>query len=173
MVFGYVKQSGGHVSIYSELGHGTTVKLYFPRVLAANDEPGERPGDSPAVATGKETILLVEDDADVRAFVNTALESAGYKVPAAEDGPAALTLINDRPQIDMLLTDVVMPGGMSGPEVVAEVAKLYPGINVLFTSGYTENAMIPDIRIGEDTEFLGRPYTRDTLVRRVRKVLDG
>ena len=122
---------------------------------------------------GKETILVVEDDSDVRAFVVAALGIIGYTVLEAEDGPAALSLLDDRHHIDLLLTDVVMPNGMSGRDVANEVLKRDPRIKVLYTSGYTDNAVVHHGRLDEDVELLGKPYTRETLARTVRRILDS
>ena len=122
---------------------------------------------------GKETILVVEDDSDVRAFVVAALGIIGYTVLEAEDGPAALGLLDDRHHIDLLLTDVVMPNGMSGRDVANEVLKRDPRIKVLYTSGYTDNAVVHHGRLDQDVELLGKPYTRETLARTVRRILDS
>ncbi len=173
MVFGFVKQSGGHIKIYSEEGHGTTVKLYFPRSSPSADAPGPCQGSQAPTPMGKETILVVEDDSDVRAFVVAALGGIGYTVLEAEDGPAALRLLDDRHHIDLLLTDVVMPSGMSGRDVANEVLKRDPRIKVLYTSGYTDNAVVHHGRLDEDVELLGKPYTRETLARTVRRILDS
>ncbi len=172
MVYGFVKQSAGHVKIYSEEGHGTTVKLYLPRAETCGAAAAEEPARVPAVETGGETILVVEDDAAVREIAIALLEDRGYRVLEAEDGPAALKLLDDHPDIDLLLTDVVMPGGMGGPALAREVLKRRPGIKVLYTSGYTENAIIHRGVLDEGVEIIGKPYQTDELARKVRRVLD-
>ena len=173
MVFGFVKQSGGHVTIYSEEGVGTTMKLYFPKATATGEALEGKQETPSAMPMGSETILVVEDDADVRAFVVSALEIIGHTVLEAEDGPTALRLLEDRPHIDLLLTDVVMPGGMSGMDVAKELRKLYPGIKVLYTSGYPGGAIDHHGRLDDGVELLRKPYTRETLTQRVRQVLDA
>ena len=122
---------------------------------------------------GKETILVVEDDPDVRAFVVAALEILGYRVIEATDGPGALALIENIPHIDLLLTDVVLPCGLNGRQVAEEVRKRHPRTKVLYTSGYTENAIIHQGVLDEGVELLTKPYTRGTLARKVRSVLDS
>jgi PAS domain S-box-containing protein len=173
MVYGFAKQSGGHIKIYSEVGQGTTVRLYLPRAVSSEEEAaqtGEAAGSTPP--RGDETILVVEDDPDVRSYVVTVLKVFGYNILEAEDGPAALTMLAGRPRLDLLLTDVVLPKDMNGRRVAEEVRKLYPEVRVLFTSGYTENAIVHNGTLDEDAELLAKPYTRETLARRVRTVLD-
>jgi PAS domain S-box-containing protein len=172
MVYGFVKQSGGHVSIYSEAGHGTAVKLYLPKA----DAPARHPaayGPQQALPEGKETVLVVEDNPDVRVLVVASLSSLGYRVFAAEHGPAALALLDTLPALDLLLTDVMLPGGMNGRAVADAVKKRYPQTKILFTSGYTENAIVQQGRLERGTELLAKPYTRQELARTVRRVLDG
>ncbi len=173
MVYGFVKQSAGHVNIYSEPGHGTTVKLYLPKAAATDQaaraaEPSQR-----AQPMGDETVLVVEDDPDVRAFVVAALGVLGYRVMEAEDGPAALALLNQVSRIDLLLTDVVLPRGMNGRQVAEEVRKRYPRLKTLFSSGYTENAIVHQGTLDKDAELLAKPYTREALAQKVRRVLDA
>jgi len=172
MVYGFIKQSNGHLAIYSEVGEGTTVRLYLPRAKesdATRPAAVRRPETMP---TGDEVVLVVEDDPDVRAFLAASLGTLGYTVIEAEDGPAALALLDGKPRIDLLLADVVLPRGMNGREVAEAVRGRYPEIGVLFTSGYTENAVIHHGKVDEAVELLSKPYTRQTLARRVRQVLD-
>lgn len=171
MVFGFVKQSGGHVKVYSEEGHGTTIRLYFPRSLATGEAKESHREAPTGILVGNETILVVEDDPDVRAFVVAALEEIGYKILAADNGPMALGLLDDRPHIDLLLTDVVMPGGMNGVVLADEVRKRYPGIKVLYTSGYTRNAITHQGGLNENEELLAKPYSRVELSQTLRRVL--
>jgi CheY-like chemotaxis protein len=123
--------------------------------------------------TGDETILVVEDDPDVRAFVSTFLEVLGYHVLEAEDGPAAMRLLAKAPHVDLLFTDVVLPHGVNGRELAEEAHKRYPHLKVLFTSGYTENAVVHHGRLEEEVELVAKPYKREFLARRVRQVLNG
>ena len=172
-VFGFVKQSGGHIKLYSEVGQGTTVKLYLPRVMGNGERQRAVEAHPRTQPMGDETILVVEDDPDVRMFVVSALRVLGYTILEAHDGPQALALLEDKPHIDMLLTDVVLPSGMNGRDVAEEVQKIYPQTKVLFSSGYTENAIVHHGRLDADAELLAKPYTRETLAITVRRVLDS
>ena len=138
MIYGFIKQSGGHVAVYSEPGSGTTVKLYLPKGTDAATSGRMPDSRQRALPTGKEIILIVEDDTDVRAFLAASLGVLGYQVLEAEDGSASLALMDGTAQIDLLLTDVVLPHGMNGREIAEEARKRYPEIKVLFTSGYTD-----------------------------------
>jgi signal transduction histidine kinase/ActR/RegA family two-component response regulator len=172
MVFGFMKQSGGHVSIYSEIGHGTTVKLYLPQSvseanpLVVHEGRGELP-------TGTETILLVEDDEMVRAHVQRMLEGLGYQVLAAPDGPRALSIIEQGYVIDLLLTDVVMPGGLTGKLLAEASVHRRPGLKVIFMSGYTENAIVHHGRLDPGVHLLKKPFRQRDLAEKLRTVLDG
>jgi CheY-like chemotaxis protein len=167
-VFGWVKQSGGHIKIYSEVGHGTTVKLYLPRARRRN---AERKADEVAAPTGDETILVVEDNPSVRKTVMRQLRDLGYQPVVAEDGTRALELIGDGLAFDLLLTDVVMPGGITGYQLADQLRATRPELKVLFTSGYTELAAAgaPAARIGP---LLSKPYRKQDLGRMIRAVLD-
>ncbi len=172
-VYGFIKQSGGHVAIYSEVGVGTTVKLYLPRTLSVLDrEAGHR---SPAVAHGGrgECILVVEDEDGVRSFVVETLEDAGYKVFAAADGATALAELNARREIDLLVTDVVLGGSVNGRELHDEALKHRLGLPVLFMTGYTRNAIIHNGRLDEGVHLLTKPFTAGVLLRKVRQMLDA
>ena len=169
MVYGFVQQSGGSMQIRSEPGHGTVIKLLFPRVNAAqaNEAPPADPIPSPA---GSETILVVEDDDMVRAYVENELKALGYRVIATSNGPAALEILRLPGDIDLLFTDVVMPGGMFGPELAREATRLRPGLKTLFTSGYTEHPVkTPDGL--EDAPILNKPFRRNDLALMLRSVL--
>lgn len=122
---------------------------------------------------GDASIFVVEDDPDVRAYVVTALGILGYRVMEAEDGPSALAMLEEMPPIDLLLTDMVLPRGMNGRQVADEVQKRRPRVKGLFTSGYTENAIVHHGRLDEDAKLLTKPYTRETLARKVRAVIDA
>ncbi|PWG65888.1 hypothetical protein DEM34_00480 [Spiribacter halobius] len=171
MVYGFVKQSGGHAKIYSEPDQGTTVKLYFPRVNAK--AAAEAPPEVEIVAGGHEHILVVEDDDLVREYLSGQLVSLGYRVTSSASGPEALEQLRARDDVDLLLTDVVMPGGMNGRELADQALVLRPGLKVLFTSGYTENAIVHQGRLDPGVQLLGKPYRRQDLAERVRQVLDA
>jgi PAS domain S-box-containing protein len=167
-VYGIVRQSGGHVEVYSEVGVGTTFKIYLPAIVGA---AGESRAEPVAVRGGTETVLLVEDQDEVRRFAVLALQSYGYTVLSAEDGPAALQLADTVPAVDILVSDVVMPG-MSGRELAEALRARRPGLGVLFTSGYTDDAVVRHGVLGAEVAFLQKPYTPLALARRVREVLD-
>ena len=170
MVYGFVKQSSGHVGIYSEPGQGTTVKLYLPRSSGGAAEAVE-PLASAGAAGGSETILLVEDDAAVRHFAAAALRSFGYHVIETADGPSALAVVEQSSDIDLLFTDVVMPGGMNGPALAQAARRLRPALLVLYTSGYTDNAIVHHGRLDPGAHLLGKPYRRSELDRAIRAAL--
>ncbi len=172
MVYGFVKQSGGHVKIYSEEGHGTAVKLYFPRVVAAAqvDVAGEPPEATPA---GREVVLLVEDDPAVRRSVMRSLEMFGYVVHAAGNGAEAIALVENGLRPELLLADVVLPRGMSGRDVANAVSATVPGCRTIYMSGYTDNAIIHQGRLDPDVVLISKPFTRQMLAARIREVLDG
>jgi signal transduction histidine kinase/ActR/RegA family two-component response regulator len=175
-VYGFAKQSGGHVAIYSEPGQGTTVKIYLPRLpdaLAAAAPEQPAPLEA-AVPPGQgETILVVEDDQMVRAFACTALEEAGYRVLAAEDGPTALEIARRHPEIVLVFTDVVLAGPMNGKVTAEAITALLPDAQTLFTTGYTRNAIIHQGRLDDGVAFLGKPYTAASLARKLRQMLDA
>ncbi len=169
MVYGLVKQSGGHIKIYSELGEGTAVKLYLPRTREAEDSYTAL--DTQPVAGGTETVLVAEDDDEVRATVVDLLAELGYRVLKASDASAALTVIDSGIHIDLLFTDVVMPGPLRSPDLARKARERLPGIAVLFTSGYTENAIVHGGRLDAGVELIGKPYTKESLARKIRHVL--
>jgi two-component system, NtrC family, sensor kinase len=174
MVYGFVKQSGGHVKIYSEVGHGTTVKMYFPRVLEQRDATataGARADATPRGA-GQETILLVEDDETVNRFATEVLQDLGYTVISAIEASRALILLDEH-DVDLLFTDVVLPGGMNGRELADVVIKKKPDLKVLFATGYTRNAIIHHGRLDPGVDVLMKPYSYEVLARKIRAVLDN
>jgi PAS domain S-box-containing protein len=171
MVYGFVKQSGGHVKLYSEPGHGTTVKLYLPRTQQPEDVVA--PPDVAPVSGGTETILVAEDDDEVRTTVVETLGELGYRVLRARDASSALSIIEGGVAIDLLFTDVVMPGPLRSPDLARRAKELLPELAVLFTSGYTENAIVHGGRLDAGVELLGKPYTREALARKVRHVLNN
>jgi PAS domain S-box-containing protein len=171
MVYGFIKQSGGHIGIYSEVGQGTTVRMYLPRT------PDETPTVSLpvldiSVPRGTEVVLLVEDDRLVRHYVAEQLQSLGYRVLLAEHGAAALPMLQGDDAIDLLLTDVIMPG-MSGRELADAARAMRPGLKVLYCSGYSEDAIIHQGRLDPGVQLLAKPFRRGELARRVREVLDA
>ncbi|GGX20408.1 two-component system sensor histidine kinase/response regulator [Pigmentiphaga litoralis] len=169
MVYGFVKQSGGHIKIYSEPGMGTTVKLYLPR-----SHDVEEVGvvvETAAVEGGRETILVAEDDDQVRTTVVETLSELGYRVLKASDAASALAIIESGISIDVLFTDVVMPGPMRSPELARRARERLPGLAVLFTSGYTENSIVHGGRLDAGVDLLSKPYTREALARKIRQVL--
>ena len=171
-VYGIVKQSGGYIWVYSEPGRGTTVKVYLPRVRGAAEPPLPAP-ELPPLRGGKETVLLVEDAAPVRTLARRSLEACGYQVIDAADGPKALELsARHSGEIAVLVTDVVMPG-MSGRELAERLAPTRPAMKVLYTSGYTDDAMVRQGVLNAGVAFLQKPFVPDTLARKVRDVLDG
>jgi len=172
MVYGFVKQSQGHVNVYSEPGHGTTIKMYLPRAVDSGaEEP--RPAPEDADAGGTETILVVEDDDLVRRYAEEQLAAMGYRVLSAATGPAALAVLQDDPDVDLLFTDVVMPGGMSGRQLADEVQRRFGHIRVLYTSGYTDNAIVHHGRLDHGVRLLNKPYRRAELAASVRRALDA
>jgi PAS domain S-box-containing protein len=172
MVYGFVKQSGGHVKIYSEDGHGTSVKIYLPRTSEASDRADDTP-KVPALAGGREAILIAEDDELVRNYVVAQLRSLGYATQAVACSSEALNLIEQGHQFDLLFTDVIMPGGMNGRELGEEAVKRRPSLRVLYTSGYTDNAVMHHGRLDPGVALLNKPYRKTDLARKIREVLDG
>ncbi|MCD6073271.1 MAG: domain S-box protein [Rhodospirillales bacterium] len=172
-VYGFVKQSRGHVKIYSEPGEGTTLKLYFPRVHAQTDSPDDEIDAAPVHGSAGEAILVVEDDPDVRTFSCDTLGELGYTVLEAENGLAALHLIDTRPEIRLLFTDVGLPGGLNGRQLSEEALKRRPDLKVLFTTGYARNAIVHDGRLDPGVELITKPFTQAALATKLRDILDA
>jgi signal transduction histidine kinase/ActR/RegA family two-component response regulator len=175
MVYGFVKQSNGHIKVYSEEGHGTTIKIYLPR-------SDERPVASNHLVAGiaetpmphgNETILVVEDETFVRNYVNAQLESLGYVTLLASNAAQALALVEQGAAFDLLFTDVILTGTMNGRALADEVLKRKPAVKVMFTSGYTENAVIHHGRLDPGVLLLTKPYRKSDLARMVRATLDA
>jgi signal transduction histidine kinase/ActR/RegA family two-component response regulator len=178
MIYGFVKQSKGHVRIYSEVGHGTTAKIYLPRMIGAaraESVPAAARGESAQSPTARpgEVVLMVEDDEDVLDSTVTLLRELGYSVLAARNGAAALAQLRGSERVDILFTDVVLPQGMNGRALAIEAAALRPTLPVLFTTGYARNAIIHDGRLDPDVQFLAKPYTQQDLAQKLRAVLDA
>jgi CheY-like chemotaxis protein len=171
MVFGFVKQSGGHVKIYSEPGEGTSVKVYLPRAVGAAKSI-QRSGVPADLPHGSATILVVEDEAGVREIAVAILRSLGYRVLEAPDGDEGLRVFGAHAaEIDMLLTDVVLPGKVRGRELAERITAMRPEVKVLFMSGYTENSIVHHGRLDDGVHLLGKPFKREQLARRVAAVL--
>lgn len=171
MVYGFVEQSGGVVRIQSQPGVGTTVELVLPRSHGAQDLV-EEATRSCGLAEGKEQILVVEDDPLVRAHVARQLQSLGYAVILAETGPEALKHLDSDGPIDLLFTDVMMPGGLNGRELADQARVLRPDLRILFTSGYSDDAIVHEGRLDDGVDLLSKPYRRRDLADRVRRALD-
>lgn len=171
MVYGFVKQSRGYVTLHSELGRGTTVTMYLPRADVAA-APVETRSAAPAEG-GSATILLVEDDELVRHYASSQLAALGYRVIEATNGAAAMEIVQTQADIDLLFTDVVMPGGMSGHQLADAARALRPALKVLYTSGYAENVIVHQGRLDAGVHLLQKPYRRADLARQVRDALDA
>jgi CheY-like chemotaxis protein len=173
-VYGFVKQSGGHVKIYSEVGQGTTVKIYLPRLHAAEDEvPAPEPPVAPARSHASETILVVEDDQDVRTHAKDILRDLGYRTLEAGTGPAALQVLQAHPEIHLLFTDVGLPGGMNGRQLAEEARRLRSDLKVLMTTGYARNAIVHDGRLEPGVQLITKPFSYAALASKIRSILDA
>jgi CheY-like chemotaxis protein len=170
-VYGFVSQSGGHVHIDSEKDHGTTVSISFPRLMLDDEVP---PSDDSPQPTGgsRETILVLEDDAEVRAYTVEALREIGYRVVEAADGPSALRLLERQPRVDLLFSDVILPGGLTGAQVAARARSMVPSLRVLFTTGYSRNAIVHHGRLDSGVELITKPFNQSELARKLRDVLE-
>jgi CheY-like chemotaxis protein len=178
MIYGFVKQSKGHIRIYSEVGQGTTAKIYLPRMVgaartesvptAARAEHAGMPEASPG-----EVVMMVEDDEDVLNSTVGLLRELGYSVLTARNGADALAQLRTSERVDILFTDVVLPQGMNGRMLAREAAALRPALPVLFTTGYARNAIIHNGQLDSDVQFLAKPYTQQDLARKLRAVLDA
>ncbi len=176
MVYGFVKQSHGHIQIYSEIGQGTAIKMYFPRLsdgAAFSEWEEEAEHVAPGSGEHSDVILLVEDDADVSRFVVEALSDIGYRVTHATTAAEALEKIKAMPEVALLFTDVVLPGGMNGRELANAIKRTHPNLPVLFATGYTRNAIIHHGRLDSDVDLLTKPFTTEAMAKKVRDVLDG
>jgi PAS domain S-box-containing protein len=169
MVYGFVKQSGGHVKIYSEVGQGTTIRLYLPRSTQSEDRLVNI--DTMPVAGGTEMVLVAEDDEGVRETVVAMLNDLGYRVVKAKDAQGALTIIESGMPIDLLFTDVIMPGSLKSTELARKARERMPNLAVLFTSGYSERVFADSGRLDEKVDLLSKPYSRESLARKIRQVL--
>jgi PAS domain S-box-containing protein len=176
MIYGFAKQSGGHLKIYSEVGHGTTIRLYLPRHRVepvAKAAAAAKANEAIDHAAGRETILVVEDDPMVRGLVTTRLRELGYRILEASDGAAGLRILDSTETIDLLLTDVVLPGAMTGRELGDAAKKKRPTLKILYSSGYTRSSIDHQGKLDSGVHFLPKPFRRAELAAKVREVLDG
>jgi CheY-like chemotaxis protein len=172
MVYGFVKQSNGHIKIYTELDHGTTVKLYLPATTEQEeDRPAADQSDLPMAKEG-EVVLVVEDDPMVLRLAVQLLTRLGYQTVEARDGPAAISILEQGGRIDLLFTDVVLPKGMNGTALAREAQQRRPGLKVLYMSGYTANAIIHHGVLDQGVHLITKPFRKLELARKVRQVLD-
>ena len=170
-VYGYVKQSHGHVKIYSELEEGTTVKIYLPRYLGAEDSAVKAPAE-PEMVESHATVLVVEDDGDVREYIVASLTRLGYRTIEAGEASAALTIMENHPEVDLLLTDVGLPG-LNGRQLAEQASRRLPGVKILFISGYARNAIVHNGVLDPGVELLPKPFTMDSLARKLDQVLQS
>jgi len=171
MVYGYAKQSRGHLSIYSEVDAGTAVKLYLPRSKKSSDENAKiKPAEINLAAN--EVILVVEDDEALRRTVTRMLKRYGYETIAVEDGPSALSVMKATEHIDLMLSDVILPGGMTGPEIIDAARDQHPDMKVLLMSGYTREAMLHRGEITEDIQLIQKPFSSQDLGLALREILE-
>ena len=175
MVYGFAKQSGGQVQIDSHPGEGTCVSLFLPRFMGQEHAPGEPPQPASHPTRGSETILVVEDDADVRNYSTEALRELGYDVVEAEDGASALALLDapDASRIALLFSDVVLPGGMTGADLASAARSLHPELKVLFTTGYARDVIVHGGRLDAGVALITKPFDFADLAARIRAMLDG
>jgi PAS domain S-box-containing protein len=171
-VFGFVKQSGGHVRLHSEVAHGTTVRIYLPRLVGGRASQASEPTWIASHVRIGATVLVVEDENNVRAYSTESLRELGFTVLEAHDGPSALRVLEAHPEIDLLFTDVGLPG-MSGRELVQQARQRRPEVKVLFTTGYARDAIVHQGRLDPGVELLAKPFTQIQLADRIRQVLDG
>jgi CheY-like chemotaxis protein len=174
MVFGFVKQSGGHIKIYSEPDEGTSVKMYLPRAIGVDPTTIQRASAPADLPLGHATILVVEDETGVREITVAILRSLGYRVLDAKDGDEALRVAAEHTAgVDLLLTDVVLPGSLRGRELAERITARHPGVKVLFMSGYTENAIVHHGRLDDGVQLLSKPFKREQLARKVAETLSA
>jgi PAS domain S-box-containing protein len=171
-VYGFIKQSGGHVKIYSEMGQGTTVKLYLPRYRGLEEAADQRI-ETHELPRGKaETVLIVEDDPDVRDYTVEMVSDLGYTVLSAGDGASALRLLDSHREVNLLFTDVGLPGGMNGRQLAEQALRRRPSLKVLYTTGYARNAIVHQGRLDPGVEVILKPFTYSDLATKIRRVLD-
>ena len=172
-VYGFIKQSGGHCTVYSEPGMGTTVRLYLPRYSGPGLAAEAESGAATASHRPEETVLVVEDDVDVRAYASELLGELGYRVLAAPDGQAALALLGEHPEVSLLFTDIVLSGGMDGRQLAEEAQQRHPRLKVLYTTGYARNAIVHQGRLDPGVEVIVKPFAGTALAAKLRQVLEA
>jgi PAS domain S-box-containing protein len=172
-IYGFVKQSRGHVKIYSELGEGTTVKIYLPRFHSDVEDVEDEPMRPPVRGSEHETILVVEDDEDVRSYSTESLSELGYTVVEAANARAALQVLEGHPEVAVLFTDIGLAGGMNGRQLAEEARKRRPNLKVLFTTGYARNAIVHDGRLDPGVELLTKPFSQAALGEKLRDIIDA
>jgi CheY-like chemotaxis protein len=172
-VYGFIKQSGGHAKIYSEPGEGTTVKLYLPRLSGFPVVPAPPAPPAPPAGKGKATVLVVEDDDDVCKFTADVLGELGYRVLTARDAASALSVLDEHREIDLLFTDIGLPGGVNGRKLADDALALYPELRVLFTTGYTRNAVIHHGRLDPGVQLILKPFNQLSLAEKIKQTLKG
>jgi CheY-like chemotaxis protein len=174
MIYGFARQSGGQVRIYSEVGDGTTMCLYLPRFAGEIDQEYGAAVVAQADFGGHgETVLVVDDEEAIRTLVADVLGEAGYHVITAEDGPSALRRLESDVRVDLLITDVGLPGGMNGRQVADASRVSRPGLKVLFITGYAENAVVGNGRLDPGMQIITKPFSIEALGARVREMIDG
>jgi PAS domain S-box-containing protein len=172
-VYGFIKQSGGHAKIYTEPGEGTTVKLYLPRLTAAPTAQTQTKAPPAPVGTGKECVLVVEDDDDVCKFTADVLGELGYRVLTARNAASALRVLEEHREIDLLFTDIGLPGGVNGRQLADEALTRFPALRVLFSTGYTRNAIIHHGRLDPGVQLILKPFNQSNLAEKVKQALEG
>ena len=171
MVFGFIKQSSGHVNIYSEPGQGTTVRLYLPRAIGGAVPVRQRMATPIALPRGSATVLVVEDEPAVREIAVAILSQLGYRMLEAVDGEDGLRVFGAHMgSIDLLLTDVVLPGPVRGRDIAERITTIRPAVKVLFMSGYTENSIVHQGRLDDGVQLIGKPFTREQLALRLPRL---
>jgi CheY-like chemotaxis protein len=173
MIHGFVRQSGGQVRIYSELGKGTTMCLYLPRFVGDLEASEPPEADAPAEAGQGETVLVVDDEGAIRLLITDVLQDAGYHVLEAADGPSGLKLLQSGARIDLLITDVGLPGGFNGRQVADAARVGRPKLKVLFITGYAENAVIGNGHLDPGMQVIAKPFAMSTLAARVRAIIES
>jgi len=190
MIYGFVKQSNGHIKMYSEVGHGTTVKIYLPRLSGSAKDItpslptdlqaqlqrelgsfGAKPAEMVTASAKKQLVLVVEDNPSVRDVAAAMIEEMGFDVITASDGHEGLKLITERRDIDLVLSDVIMAGGMNGPELAVKAMKVRPKLKILFMSGYAPGSVRQMQDLPDSIELVNKPFTRNDLTEKVRKAL--
>jgi CheY-like chemotaxis protein len=171
-VYGFIKQSSGHVRIYSEVGEGTTVKLYLPRYRGAEDLTDES-AETRGVPRGRaEVVLVVEDDPDVRDYTVEMVSDLGYTVLSAVDGASALRQLDSHREVALIFTDVVLSGGMNGRQLAEQALRRRPRLKVLYTTGYARNAIVHQGRLDPGVEVVFKPFTYSNIAAKLRQILD-